>query len=310
MENAIVKMFEFEGRPFAAFTVDGRPAILAKELGVRLGYANDGSRISKLIRKEWKDSFVEGKHYRIITGKELSDLKHVLELGTQYVPSRSPHIIVLFEEGINMVALKSDKASAVRFQQFLAEKVVPQLVRDGMFIPGRDLDSIDNFNPMGSTAVMRQQLLHSIKLLDRIDILTNQVMGMRYNYNAGSMLCSCNKEDVYISVYAKILKFEDGTYIGEKDLYRWLYSNKILMKGDRNGNKHNIPYANFSRFFSYVKNAKGEKIPHTPTMITPEGQSLFVNMMMQDIEFFKHKHIYIENVRTKNIFRANENVYF
>jgi len=310
MENEIVKMFEFEGRPFAAFTVDGRPAILAKELGIRLGYANNGSRISKLIRTEWKNSFVEGKHYKIITGQELVDFKQLLEPGTYCVPGHASHIIILFEEGINMVALKSDKASAVRFQRFLAEKVVPQLVRDGMYIPDRDLDSIDNFNPIGSTAVMRRQFLHSIKLLDQIDVLTKQVMDMRYNYNAGSMICSCNKEDVYISVYAKMLKFEDGTYIGEKDLYRWFYLKKILMKGDRNGNKHNVPYANFAHFFSYEKNINGEKIPHTPTKITSEGQAFFVNMMMQDIEFFKHKHIYIENVRTKDIFRANEKDYF
>jgi prophage antirepressor-like protein len=309
MENAIVKMFEFEGRPFAAFTVDGRPTILAKELGVRLGYSSSGNRISGLIRNEWKDSFIEGKHHRVISGVELADLKVILEANTQYVLGRISHVMVLFEEGINMVALKSDKASAVRFQQFLADKVVPQLVRDGKYIPGRELSAIKK-NPLEDLDLFRGQLENSIKLIDTIKKLQGQVANMQENYNFGQLFYASSPDDIYISVYAKMIKFEDGTYLAEKELYRWFYEKKILMKGDTHGNKHNVPYADYSRFFNYDRNLQGEKIPHRPTKITSDGQIFFINTMRQDPDFFKHKHIYIENTRTRDIFRANEDSYF
>ena len=63
---------DFEGKPLTTLTVNGRPAWLAREIGVGLGYAHRGDRFVSKLSGEWSGEFVDGLDVARLTGPELA----------------------------------------------------------------------------------------------------------------------------------------------------------------------------------------------------------------------------------------------
>lgn len=127
---------DFHGKPLTTLVLDGTPAWPAHELGQALGYAGNGRRLVSIILHEWSDEFVEGRDYVVLEGAQLAQVKAAV--GSE-VPSLSPftaRVVLLFESGFDLVALKTHKPLGADLRRFLADEILPRL-RRGQAIPGR-----------------------------------------------------------------------------------------------------------------------------------------------------------------------------
>jgi len=124
----------FKGMPLTTVTIHDRPAWNAREVGEAIGYAQRGKRFASQITGEWADEFIEGQDYKVIGGKELQAFKALYFKGTGSVPLASNRgMLVLFESGLHLALVKTRKPKGVQLRRFLADKVLPQLVRTGSY---------------------------------------------------------------------------------------------------------------------------------------------------------------------------------
>ena len=137
MTSLATFIHDFEGEPLATLTYRDQPAWIARQIGRRLDYADNGKRLVTRIRREWGSEFVEGRDYLLLTGDDLAALKAMLGLGTPEVPSHTRGLMLLLEPGLHLVLAKTDKPIGQRLRRFLADRVLPQLVRDGRYAPER-----------------------------------------------------------------------------------------------------------------------------------------------------------------------------
>jgi prophage antirepressor-like protein len=133
--TAIAKISDFEEREITTMSYRGKPAWIAREIGEAIGYSQGGKRFATSITGEWAGEFIEGLDYVLLTGKELADFKVIFELGTSPVPSHAPQIMLLFESGLYLALAKTNKPIGKRLRRFLAEEVLPQIARDGSYLP-------------------------------------------------------------------------------------------------------------------------------------------------------------------------------
>ncbi len=128
----------FEGQHFTTVTVQDRPAWIAREIGCALGYAREGKRFASQITGEWCADFLDGKDYQVLTGSELQAFNMMYTKGTGRGPFASRRgLLLLYESGLHMALLKTNKPEGGRLRRFLVEQVLPQLVRDGRYLPER-----------------------------------------------------------------------------------------------------------------------------------------------------------------------------
>jgi len=131
---------EFEGKPLTTIFYRNRPCWIAREVGKAVGYARGGERLTTNIANEWKDEFIEGHDFVIISGDELADFKAVLQLHTDSVGSRAKHLLLLFEPGLHLTLAKTNKPVGRRLRRFIADEVLPQISRDGAYLPERSVE--------------------------------------------------------------------------------------------------------------------------------------------------------------------------
>lgn len=131
---------EFEGNPLTTIFYKNRPCWIAREVGNAMGYARNGERLITNIAKEWNDEFIEGHDFVIISGSELADFKALFELHTDSVGSRAKHLLLLFEPGLHLALAKTNKPVGRRLRRFIADEVLPQISRDGAYLPERSVE--------------------------------------------------------------------------------------------------------------------------------------------------------------------------
>lgn len=149
--------FDFEGVEMMAVTYKGRPAVIAKEFGKWLGYSKDGGKLVSLIGDEWKGYFQAGKHYVILTGKELADFKELLKTTPSYgFVLKGSHAMLLFKSGMYKVAFKSGKPEAEPLIDYVVDKVFPQLEADGRYLPDREVNEAGELVSRGEDSLARR----------------------------------------------------------------------------------------------------------------------------------------------------------
>lgn len=127
---------QFEDHTITTLTYQGRPVWIAREIGVVCGYTQGGKRLATLISTEWADEYIEGIDYLLVTGSELAGLSELLSKGTQHVPFENRRgLLLLLEPGLYLALVKTRKPIGKRLRRFLVEHVLPQLARDGRYLP-------------------------------------------------------------------------------------------------------------------------------------------------------------------------------
>jgi prophage antirepressor-like protein len=150
LETIVQAVHTFDDHRVTTVTYQGRPAWIAREVGVALGYAQGGKRFASRITGEWAGEFVDGKDCAVLSGREAVLLHRAAGLeGTEPVPLRSNRgVLVLFESGLYLALAKTEKEAGIRFRRFLVDEVLPQLARTGRYTP-----------PTPAPAPPRQELL-------------------------------------------------------------------------------------------------------------------------------------------------------
>lgn len=126
----LFKSIEFESKPLTIVEHNGRPAWLAREVGTAIGYANGGKRFANAITDTWASEFIQGTDHDIIPAKALESFKR-----PEQGPLSPRGALILYESGIHLALLKTRKPAGKRLRRFLAEHVLPQLVRTGRYTP-------------------------------------------------------------------------------------------------------------------------------------------------------------------------------
>ena len=138
MNTLIQLTSDFEGKTLTTLTYKGRPAWVARQIGVALGYANHGKRLVNRITGEWSEEFIRDRDYAVLTGEELAAFKAMAAGGPVPVSSRTNRgLLILFESGLHLVLAKTSKPVGRRLRRFLVDEVLPQIARDGRYDPDR-----------------------------------------------------------------------------------------------------------------------------------------------------------------------------
>lgn len=145
--NEIVKFFE--GHEIRANLVNQRPAWAARDIGAALGYANEGKDFAAMIRGEWSERLREGKDFVVL----VDDEANAFVSGSDYHSSANVKretnlrrsVIVLFESGVYATTILSNKPEADRLRWWLADEVLPSIVRTGAY--GSAPAPIDSWRP-------------------------------------------------------------------------------------------------------------------------------------------------------------------
>jgi len=124
----------YEGHALTFLELDGKPMVLAREVGRALGYANDGKSFLNSIA-EWTDDLREGEHVVKVEGERLAWLKE--RLVTETVTSRAPSLLLLTERGLLRACMLAGGPVAVRFRDW-AEGVLLQVMKGETAKPAED----------------------------------------------------------------------------------------------------------------------------------------------------------------------------
>ena len=134
-ENRIMmRECEFAGRPLSVIEVEGRPHWIAEQIGEGLGYAPEV--LAGLIRREWRDEFVEGQNFRIARGENLPELG--LPKGTEDT-DRDTEIsaMLLSKSGLFLVACLTEKPARHALRSWLRCQMLPLAAHKGHSASGR-----------------------------------------------------------------------------------------------------------------------------------------------------------------------------
>ena len=145
---------QFEGTDVTTIMYNGRPCWIARHIGEVLGYAGKGKRLVNNLTEKWSEEFIENHDYAVLSGEELQSFKMVAEASTEPVPAYSSHLFLLFETGLHLCLAKTTKPAGRRLRRFIADEVMPQLVRNGEYSPNREV--VDN-------EVVEKDLVDSIR---------------------------------------------------------------------------------------------------------------------------------------------------
>lgn len=119
----------FEDHALTRITFHGRPCYPARDIGTALGYAQNGKRFADKVTGAWASEMVEGRDYEVLTGDALEALKLAAEHGTSEVPSFAARLLVLYERGLHIALLKTNKRAGLRLRAWLADGAMPALAR-------------------------------------------------------------------------------------------------------------------------------------------------------------------------------------
>jgi prophage antirepressor-like protein len=127
----VVQPFQFDEHEIATIILpDGRPCWLVPQVETVLGYGR--GNLATVLRS-WSDELIPGHDHEVVTGKLLAGMRK--ELNEFYsFSSHAGGITVLFESGLNIVCLKTEKPAGKRLRRKLADDVLPSIRRTGAFM--------------------------------------------------------------------------------------------------------------------------------------------------------------------------------
>lgn len=145
--NALAKLnHQFEGHSITTIEYKGRPAWIAREVGEALGYSEEGKGFIRVLTQDWAGELLEGTDFTVLKGDELAEFKQLLDGGEESslpwntMLLKTSQLLLLFESGMHMALVKTNKEAGVKLRRFLVDEVLPQIVRTGSFNPPQPLD--------------------------------------------------------------------------------------------------------------------------------------------------------------------------
>lgn len=110
----------------------GRACWISADVGAALGYDPGGFRN---CYGNWSDEIIDGKDAETLRGDDLRDFKDLLDVSVKSTLSRAPNLTILYESGVHVVCLKTEKPLGRQLRRHLADEVLPKLVRGEPILP-------------------------------------------------------------------------------------------------------------------------------------------------------------------------------
>lgn len=241
MTESNVQPFEFKGNPVATVTAEnGTVLFCAKHVATALGYTNTNKAI--------KD------HCRGVTNRyPITD-----SLG------RTQQAVFITEGDVYRLIASSKLPSAVEFEHWLFDEVVPQIRRTGGYIPQAE-------SPEETMA--RAVLIARKTIEEQRKQLDEQKPKVLF-----ADAVATSKRSILIGELAKILK-QNGYDTGQNRFFKTLRSDGLLMK--RNGNP-NMPTQKamelklFEVKETAIQHSDGHTTVNFTTKVTPKGQQYLI----------------------------------
>jgi hypothetical protein len=125
-------VLEYRGRRVLEIQFNGRRCWILLHLEEAMGYAKGA--LKALMLQDWAKECQAGKHFDTLRGERLKVLRALLkELGkSDLLSSSSPSILVVYEEGLDLILLKTERPIGVELRAVLVDhKVLKQLRETG-----------------------------------------------------------------------------------------------------------------------------------------------------------------------------------
>lgn len=124
---------EFHEQPVVQMTFRGRRCWLLSSIEKAMEYAEGA--LGGLMRDEWSSEFRVGHHFDIVQGVDLQALRANLAAGSNLVANaigpKTRTITVLYTEGVDLAALKTEKPVGRAVRAFLVDNVMQPLRETG-----------------------------------------------------------------------------------------------------------------------------------------------------------------------------------
>ena len=244
MTESNVQPFEFRGNPVATVTTgNGTVLFCAKHVATALGYSNTNDAIRKHCRH------IDGVANRYPITDSLG---------------RTQQAVFLTEGDVYRLIASSKLTSAVEFEHWLFDEVVPQIRRTGGYIAtGR--------NPGGDDGARGAHRAEDHRR-------TTEAVGRAEAEVLFADAVATSKRSILIGELAKILK-QNGVKTGQNRLFKQLREDGFLMK--RNGNP-NMPTQKsmelglFEVKETSIAHSDGHVSLNFTTKVTPKGQQYLI----------------------------------
>ena len=207
----------FEGRALRVREWQGRPCVEARELATVLQY-RDTSDMLEMVTGP-KSEFIEGADYVKLTGDELTAWKNDIPVTGGDV-DRTARLVILFEPGMYLAAIKARTEVGKRVRRWLAEKVLPSIARTGQYIDATRVTALE--------ARVQQQALQLAELSSAFIGARTAEMKIRAPLARIASLYSSDKKvaDRTRRSYEKRLR----NFLGFNELgSRWPRLNRVLL---------------------------------------------------------------------------------
>ena len=183
-----LEVFKFKETPVTFVEWNGRPAVIAQDLGRALGYSEEGGELVRTIRKHWTDELSPGDDVVVLAGPELERFKAELGVGAGKAPTSqhggidissvlsrlsenirfAPSLTILFEGGIYIVALKTEKPCGKDLRRWLKSEVLPAINKTGSYQkPDTDLPPRARRSHLSEAEQEANRLSKTAQLLER-----------------------------------------------------------------------------------------------------------------------------------------------
>ena len=209
--EAIVRAFEFEGRPVRVEVIDGEPWWAAKDVLSSLGYADgyNPSRAIEHVPEEWR-----GVHPMHTLG------------GTQ-------EILCLSEQGLYFFLGRSDKPSALQFQIWIAGEVLPSIRKTGQYavsLPDPTLLGLPDFRDPEQAAEGWLAQHRACKAAEtQVKQLAAKIEDDFERTRVGALLMEC-VDTMLVGDAAKVIFQETGVKVGQTSLFEWMRTFGLIMR--------------------------------------------------------------------------------
>lgn len=122
-------LMTFNDHQLIVIEFEDRPWLIAKQVGAKLGYAEDGGSLITLIGRDWGEEFIDGVDCLKLTNGKLAAFKAAIRnypTNNRVVDARAPSLLLLSESGAQLAAMKREGPEGVAFRKLLRFTILPE----------------------------------------------------------------------------------------------------------------------------------------------------------------------------------------
>ena len=221
-----ISIFDFEAQQVRTVLIDNEIWFVASDVTRILQYVNGKQAIIEHCKGVYKK-------YPLMTSGGMQELS------------------IINESGIYKLVLASKKPEAIKFKEWVTEKILPSIRKTGSY----------SVNPKPELSIEQMTLLVIQNMQSKIADQSRQLEEQKPKVEFADKVVNTNNA-ISVREFGKVIG------MGEKKFFEWLRNNKLLMES-------NIPYqkyveAGYFKVIEWVLEAKNQV--KFKTLITGKGQ--------------------------------------